>query len=801
MKFGSFEVQAAARRLLVSGQPARLGARSFDLLIALVERRGRIVGKQELMDLVWPGLVVEENNLQVHVSALRKLLGAPVIATVPGRGYQFTARPDDEDTSVVSAAPPSATPHNLPTARSRFIGRTQALQTAARLLARVRLLTFTGIGGCGKTRLALQLAQAQLARYPDGVWFVDLAPLQEPQRVAHALADALEVREQPGALIERLTDKLRQRQALVVLDNCEHLIDATAELADALLRACPLLTLLATSREGLGLEGEQVFAVPPLSLDAHAGANAADAAAGECDAVSLFVDRACLAVPEFALDAHNAPEVADICRRLDGIALAIELAAARVKVLSVAEIHARLDDRFRFLTGGRRAVPRHQTLQAALQWSYESLTPPEQWLFRGLAVFVGGATLEGLLAVADDVDEHAVLETLGLLHDKSLLVVDRQGGAAPRYGMLETVRQYAHERLNAADDGAAVRDRHLRHCVELATAAMDELQGQQQSAWLARLRAEQENFLAAHAWCAQAADGASAQLRLVAGLWRYWVASGQLERGHGLARDTLARAACEADALWNCRALWALGQIAFRMGHYDETLACAERCLALADRIESTEYIAAGLILRAGGQYATGALAQALPTFQRALTLSRPLGPSVSLVGAFHGLAEVHRGLGDLAAAQGCYEESIGVARALRDARATAVPLCNLARLLVGIGALERAREVLLESLELAAAAGLQGLGEQVLDVTAGLCATVDDAVNAARFSGAALACMREAGSRRQPPDEAFVAPLVARARAALGDAAFAAAEAEGHAMGYVLATERARRWLARAQA
>jgi tetratricopeptide (TPR) repeat protein len=232
------------------------------------------------------------------------------------------------------------------------------------------------------------------------------------------------------------------------------------------------------------------------------------------------------------------------------------------------------------------------------------------------------------------------------------------------------------------------------------------------------------------------------------------------------------------------------------MGRYAETLACAERCMALAEPMKSTEHLAAGMILRAGGLYVTGALAQALPTFQAAIDVSRNLGPNFGLVGALHGLAEVHRGLGNPSAAEACYEESIGVARALRDPRATAVPLCNLARLLVGTGKLDRARAVLIESLELAASSGLQGLGEQALDVTAAMCAAAGDGANSARFSGAALACMREAASQRQPVDEAFVAPFVAHARAAIGHEAFAAAENEGRALGYGVAIAQAKAWL-----
>lgn len=820
VKFGHFELQPAARRLLVQGQPARLGARAFDVLMALVERRERIVGKNELLDLVWPGLVVEENNLQVHISALRKVCGPPVISTIPGRGYRFTALLDADVTSSNTTSnttdEPAQIPHNLPHQRSHFIGREAALAQCARLMPQLQLLTFTGIGGCGKTRLALQLASdlkdAQPARFADGVWFIDLAPLQEPERVALAVAAVLGVREEAGTpLIDRVADRLATQHALLVLDNCEHLIDAVAHIADALLAACPAISILATSRERLGLGGEQVFAVPPLSLPSGTGGEAMQGS----EAVRLFVARAGLALPEFAVDAHNAAAIEEICRRLDGVALAIELAAARVGMLSVAEIAARLNDRFRFLTAPGRTLARHQTLQATLQWSFDTLSQEQRQLFRELAVFQGGCTLAAAVSISGSTEAHAVLELLSHLHDKSLLVVDREGAAEPRYRLLETVRQYALERLAEAGDGDAVRDRHLQHFVALAEAAGQQMNGLQQAEAMARLHVEQENLMAAQAWCEHAAGGSEFGLRLVASLWRYWVASAQLERGHRLTQTALNQAARHpnsASSAWRCRALWAMGQTAFRMGRYDETLQHGDACLALArgmqaeatgppgdaDRIvgPGTEHIATGLIMRAGAFLATGRLPLAQAEFEHAREVSRSLGSNFALIAALHGLAEVNRARGQLDGAEACYEESVAVARALQDARATALPLCNLAGLLVASGKLDRVRPMLLESLALATSAGLKGVGEHLLEVSAGLAVTVGDHRNAAYFSGAALACMHEAGSQREPLHEAFVAPLIARARAALGNATFNAAKAEGQALDYAAAMREVEQWL-----
>ena len=794
-RFGPFELRPAARLLLVDGVPAALGGRAFDVLMVLFERRAGPVSKAELLQTVWPASVVEENTLQVHVSALRKVLGPMAIMTIPGRGYRFTAPLEAADGAPEPRSCPPAPPHNLPLARTRFIGREASLAQCLRLLQDVRLLTLTGIGGCGKTRLALQLAQHQLPTCPDGVWFVDLAPLREPPHVIAAVAMALGVREDAGRpLLDRLCAHLATRHTLILLDNCEHVIDAAAAVADTLLAACAELQIIATSREGLGVAGEQIVPVRPLSLP-----SAPDLATVQgAEAVRLFVDRAGLAMPDFAIDEHNASAVADICRRLDGIALAIELAAARVAMLPVAEISARLDDRFRFLTGGSRAVPRHQTLQAALAWSHDTLPRPEQQLLRRLAVFAGGCTLAAATEVADAGDEYTVLALLQRLHDKSLLVVHQAGDAPPRYRMLETVRQYAQERLAEAGEADTTRDRHLRCFVALAELALAQVQGPRQGDWMLLLAQVQEDLLAAHHWCQHTAAGPHAGLRLVACLWRYWVASAQLERGHALAAQALAAAPADADPLWHARAHWAMGQIAFRMGRYDETRAQAERGLALAVTVNDAEQITLSLSLRAKWLHASGQLEQARLHYEQACAVARTLASPFWLGAALNNLAELHRGVGQLDAAQACYEEAIAISRRLQSPEGTFVPLCNLARLSVAAGKLERARTLLLESLHLAADAELKGMGEDLLEVTAGLASARQAYTTAARFSGAAMARMQAGGSQREPVDEDFIAPWIARAKAALGGAAFAQAEAQGGLLAPEAVIVEVRCWLER---
>ena len=460
---GELQVRPAERRVLVRGEPVGLGARAFDLLLALIAHRDRVVGKDELLALVWPGLVVEENNLTVQMSALRKVLGSGAIATVAGRGYRFTLPLFESATAPTDApAPPSSPPNNLPAERSSFIGREPQIAAVRQLLAAHRLVTLTGIGGTGKTRLALRVAALELPRFADGVFFVDLAPVADGRFVAATLASACGVMagdspsDSTRTLAHRLVTALAPRHLLLVVDNCEHLLDACAELIDALLARCARLVVLATSREALALEGEHVLSVPPLALPFG------DAADQVTDAMRLYADRARAAHAAFVLDGQTRPAVADLCRRLDGIPLAIEFAAARAAHLSPAEMIVRLDDRLQLLGGGRGRLAHQQTLAATLDWSHDLLSEREQAAFRRIAVFAGGFTMSaaedvlhgGGIARAD------VLDLMSSLVAKSLVAVDIDSRGDARYRLLETVRLYAADKLDAAGEKALWRARH-----------------------------------------------------------------------------------------------------------------------------------------------------------------------------------------------------------------------------------------------------------------------------------------------------------------------------------------------------
>ena len=480
-RVGRLKVRPAQRRVLLEGQAVPLGGRAFDLLMVLIARRDRVVDKDELLHLVWPGVVVEENNLTVQVSALRKVFGAAAITTAAGHGYQFTAPllAGDEPVSGVAVAPhlPS---HNLPAQRSSFIGRGVQIAAVRQLLDSHRLVTLTGIGGTGKTRLALQVAAQLLPRFADGVYFAELAPLSDAQFVAQAIASACKVMAGDSSagslrtLTHRLVAALEPRHCLLVVDNCEHLLDACAELIDALLTHCEHLVILATSREALALEGEQVLFVPPLGLppmrEGDSGATTATGDAGEVsdasepvsEAMQLYAERARAVSASFRLDSSSRPAVAEICRRLDGIPLAIEFAAARAAHLAPAEVAGRLDDRLRLLGGGRRRLPHQQTLAATLEWSHGLLAEPEQIVFRRLAVFNGGFTLSAAESVCQGggVTRAEVLDRLASLVAKSLVVPGNDGRGETRYRLLETLRLYAAEKLTAAGEAEAWRARH-----------------------------------------------------------------------------------------------------------------------------------------------------------------------------------------------------------------------------------------------------------------------------------------------------------------------------------------------------
>ena len=474
LAFGRFQVLPHRRELLADGQPLKMRGRAYDVLMVLLEAHGAVVTKDTLLARVWPDRAVEENAVQAQISALRAALGPEreLIRTVSGRGYQFTGKVRTQsagfeartDSAAVAVDPgPALSATNLPEHLSELIGRDDEAYEVANLITSHRLVTLTGPGGIGKTRLALAVAHRLLSQFPDGVWLAELAPLSNPGLVPAVVATATAV--EVGAdsySAEIVANALSGKKFLLVLDNCEHVIDAATTMAEALLQRAPASNLIATSREHLKAEGEQVYPVQPLSVPAEHAEEDNDPL--RYGAVQLFMARARAAAPRFAPDQHQTAIVATICRRLDGIPLAIELASARVAVLGIEALVMRLDDRFQLLTSGRRtALPRHQTLRATLDWSYDLLSEDEQLLFRRLGVFSSNFDIKAAAGIASDahLSPDEVVEHLSSLAAKSLVAVYLDT-PVPRFRLVETTRAYALEKLVASGE----RDRLARRAAE-----------------------------------------------------------------------------------------------------------------------------------------------------------------------------------------------------------------------------------------------------------------------------------------------------------------------------------------------
>jgi len=794
-RFASFELRPKQRQLLADGHPVALGDRAFDVLLALVERGGQLVTKDELLALVWPNLVVEENNLQVQVSTLRKVLGVGAIATVAGRGYRLTL---EIEPASESSSPPVAKRHNLPQLLTSFIGHEEDLDEYAILLGETRLLTLTGIGGCGKTRLAIELAERALSSFPDGVCYVDLAPLLDAERVALTVATLLGLRDENGRpIVDTLCDRLASQHKLLVLDNCEHLGAACAALVQRVIGAAPGVRVLAASREGLSVPGERTVTVRSLSFPPP-GSKLDPRAVDACEAVRLFVERARLSVPKFSLGDDSRDAVTEICRRLDGIPLAIELAAARVKMLSVEEIRARLDDRFRLLTGGSKiAMARQQTLLATIQWSYDHLAPDQQQLLQRLSVFVGGWTLSGAVNVAgESPDEYAMLDLLSRVADHSLILTHRVEGGTTRYSMLETVRQYAQDRLREAGGDEAARNRHLEFYVALAEEAESELTGREQRAWFARIDQERENLLAAHAWCDHANNGAELGLQLVFALRQYLVHRGLIALEHRVATEALARPGAQGRSLARCRALWLAGDAGYFMGRYGEAKDHGEMSLSIAKEIGDRGREAEAHRLLGWVFVAQGILALAKGHMQEALTLSRQMGNKRQLSRALSGLADLHVAEAKLDEARALYDEALALDRERGDLAIVGIDLSNLAMTSISLGLGDRARGLVREGLAIAEEIESKRVGVAQVVCSAGLAASLSEWKCAGCLYGATEALWAQMGFHRERADEAFLAPLIARARGALGDAAFTAAESAGRSLSYEEAIAQARAWL-----
>ncbi|MBK6427570.1 MAG: tetratricopeptide repeat protein [Blastocatellia bacterium] len=611
---------------------------------------------------------------------------------------------------------------NLPPETNAFVGRVHEIAQIAEQFEFARLVTLAGPGGIGKTRLARETARHVADRFPDGVWLVELAGLHGPDVVASAVAQVLGVRESAGRhLLDSLADAVADRGMLIVLDNCEHVVEACADLATSLLRASAGTRVLATSREVFGVDGEVVWAVPGLPWPE--GAPTASEAAGN-EAVRLFVDRARQSRRSFELTDANAAMIAALCRALDGLPLAIELAAARVSTLSVAELAARMGDRFRLLDGGGRgALPRHRTLRAALDWSYELLTLDEQTLLSRLSVFAGGFTLEAAEAVGSGppVDELAVFDLLRRLVDKSLVVADEVGPAV-RFRLLETVRVYAREKLFVSGEEAVRLRRHCQWCVDLAALAHSETEGPRRDEWNRRLETDHDNLRAALLRAIESRD-AELALCLAGSLNRFWATAGFLSEGRQWIESALGVEGDGPPAL-RASALFGLSRLALIQADHRVAVSAADECLRIRRDLGDRAGEAAAIGIKALAVGRLGDYDEAYALQEHSLTISRELGLSREANEAvfYMGLLAMYRG--DFERAQSHFEESLVAYRASDNRHKVVVLLHNVGEVAWFTGRTEAAREALEECLQLAAGLGLRRL---VADTQRSLARAVGD--------------------------------------------------------------------------
>ena len=717
------------------------------------------------------------------------------------------------------ASAPHIPPHNLPARATALVGRERELETIRELMLEpeTRLVTLTGTGGAGKTRLALEAAVALLAGFRDGVFFVDLSPVADPALIASAIAQVLGLRE-TGAdpALESVKRFLRSRQVLLVLDNFEHVLPGAAHVVD-LIASCPSLRVLATSREPLHLQPERDVPVHPLAVPDLRRPQAA-AVLGEWPSLALFVQRARMAQPDFMLNEQNARSVAEICVRLDGLPLAIELVAARIRVLTPAAILARLDPQLTFVRSGEKDFPRrHRTLEATIDWSYKLLSSKEQTLFRGLAVFAGGWTLEAAEAVSD-VNELNVLDGIDALLDKSLLWRDTQPEAEPRFGMLETVRAFARHQLEAEGELETTCRRHAAHFLTVAERLDSELLGPRQTASLDVLERELDNVRAALEW-SEDADRVTG-LRLASALWLFWFLRGRLSEGRGRLEGFLATAEASRNA--RAKALFAAGFLAQSQGDYDAALAMHQESAAiyreLGDRAgiglalfglgrvayeqgkpgaarelldesltiarEIKDETAIGLRVTSLANAALDAsdLARARALFDEGLSRWRRLGGRQGVAYALSGLGDVLRAEGDVAAARPLYEEALAIQRGLGDRANIPITLRRLGFVTLEQGDIPAASAYLEEALILSEGlASRSGLATS-LEAVAALAAKTRPS-EAIRLAGAAAALRDARGAAAPASWRTEIAQRLAPALRAVSRGARLAGWAEGRSM------------------
>ncbi len=687
-------------------------------------------------------------------------------------------------------------PNNLPLQLTSFVGREREISDLEKLLAtEARLVTLTGPGGSGKTRLAIAAASSVVGIFEDGVWWVELAPISDPDLVPQAVARTLMIKEEPDrSLTETLTRDLGPTELLLVLDNCEHLVEACATLTEILLRSCPNLKILTSSREVLAIDGERNWPVYPLSSPTARGLDAEELERFE--SVRLFVERARYRLPGFTLDTRNAASVAEICRRLDGMPLAVELAAARVGTLSVAQISVRLERSLKLLESRERTVPeRQRTLRAALDWSYALLDDEERELLRRLSVFAGGFTLDAAEAVgAGEEDErNEVLDLLSSLVDKSLVLTGEQDGEI-RYRLLETVRQYGLEKLQGSGEAEQARGRHAGYYLALAEAAEPELKRRQQVIWLARLEREHANLRAAMRWLLEEGEVDTA-VRLSWALWLFWWYHGHQGEGRRYAEEILESADALPDELL-AKAVYVRAAVSYGLEDLNLTMRLCEESAALFRRAGDRSGLAVTLGVQGIAALQKGDAERAQAIFGEGLALFRELGDKWGIVSTLAHLGIIPFSMGDHAQAVRYFDEALKLSQDIGGRIPAAyISLYNLALIARSEGDHERSRELYFEGLELAVEVGDKANVAYCLEGLAGLIGHRGEPGHAARLYGASKAILEAVGAPLyvHAQDRALYEREIGDLRSRLGESAWNEAWREGETMSSEQAIEYAR--------
>ena len=666
-------------------------------------------------------------------------------------------------------------PNNLPVQTTSFIGREREMEDVHRLLEKSRLITLTGTGGTGKTRLSLEVGARLINEFHDGVWQIELAPISDPARVPELVCNVLGVREEPGKPLRgTLLNFLRSKSLLIILDNCEHMIAELSSLISEWLRSCPHIKVLATSRHSLGVSGETTFSVPPLGiLDTRlfelSGPDVAERLS-QFDAVKLFIARAVAVRADFVVTNANAPALAEICSRLDGIPLAIELAAARVRVLTVEQIADRLGDRFHLLRNANRtALPHQQTLQTLIDWSHDLLSDQERIVFRRLGAFIGGRTLEALEAVCagEGVEEHDILDLLQQLVDKSLVTVETDASGDFRYTLIESVWQYAREKLETSGEADVLHNRHLNYFMQWAEKAMPHLEGADQKDWLDRCQREFFNFRSALQWAIQSKN-TEAGMRLIYALHRSIEVRGNLDASRELANKILVLPEENITPLLKARFRTALGRFAWAADLYEEAIRVQTEAKDFYDEAGDEEGSALSDVLIAFINRGNGQLEEAEIRFERGLTIGRKLNASYVTAASITGLGSIALDRGDVALARKLKEESLVIYEKLGDQWIIGLILWGITQVAIAQQDYARAKSALAQWGKITRELGNRWILSYILDCHAHLALSTSKPELAARFFGASEILCEQLGGQYSPSEQAQHDELIKQLKEAL---------------------------------